>query len=479
MADIIMQSEKGRQRGIHYQFNFSDKPIGEGGMGKVFKGLCVDERSGFTRAVAIKLLYSSLPESAYQRAKREAQMQFRNDNLVEMLDYIEVEEKGKLGEVHKHCYVISELLIGVSLLDILNGKTKDFEGEDVPYAVKMLQEYKNDSEHFAITIVCNILSGLIALHDAGYIHRDIDPSNIILTHDGHIKLIDFGIAKHMNNLTTGDKALTIAGKFMGKPEYAAPELVLGDISHQNQTTDIYAVGILLYQCIVGHPPFEGTRYGILDCQLKTKLPLNNIKNRSLRTIIATACEKKQEYRYQTAAQMRVAIENLYGKKRALSPAKIKMLIGGVVIVIIILASIIYGVKYKQKEAQQEAIAIANTAKLRQEQQQAKNLMEKTISEADVLYQKGMQKEEEDFEKYLISAYTVYANCLKQVQKDSVLSIYERELRTNMDSVIAAIQATQELLQTQATQFEELKEINLSEQYQAKSDSLKNFLNKLQ
>ena len=59
---------------------------------------------------------------------------------------------------------------------------------------------------------------------------------------------------------------------MGKPEYAAPELVLGDIQHQDQTTDIYAMGILLYQCIVGHTPFDGARHEILEHQLKDKLP---------------------------------------------------------------------------------------------------------------------------------------------------------------------------------------------------------------
>lgn len=478
MANIILQSEKSKQRGIHYQFNSSDKPIGEGGMGKVYRGLCVDERTGSTRPVAIKALNSDLPESAYQRAIREAQMQFRNDNLVEMLDYIEVEERGTTGEIRKHSYVISELLIGVSLFDIFEGKTKDFEGEDVSYAVKMLQEYKNDPEHFAITIVRSILSGLMALHDAGYIHRDIDPSNIMLTAEGHIKLIDFGIAKHMKTLTTGDKALTVAGKFMGKPEYASPELALGDISHQNQTTDIYAVGILLYQCIVGHTPFEGTRYEVLENHLKNKLPLNKVKNRSLRTVIATACEKKQEYRYQTAAQMRVAIENLTGKKRALSPAKIKMLIGGGAIIVIVLAAILTGVKYKQKKTQEEANIIAMTAKLQQEQQEARNMMEKALSEADALYQKGKLQDDNDFEQYLLSAYTAYASCLEKAQGDSVLSMYETEIRMKKDSILNDIKATQELLQSQVEGFKEAGEDFLSEQAQAKSDSLNNFLNNL-
>ena len=126
------------------------------------------------------------------------------------------------------------------------------------------------------------------MHDAGYIHRDIDPTNIMITTDGHIKLIDFGIAKKFTTLTNHDKHLTQAGQFVGKPEYAAPELVLGAINEQSQTTDLYAVGILLFQCIVGHVPFQGDRADILQKQLHSPLPLKLIKNRDLRAIIARA-----------------------------------------------------------------------------------------------------------------------------------------------------------------------------------------------
>ena len=306
------------RKGIYYQMDSNDAPIGVGGMGQVFKGICVNERTGSTRPVAIKFMFEDLPPHAIERARREASIQLRNDNLVEMLGFIEIAERTPMGEVKMHYHVVSELLTGVSLSDLMDGKTTDRDGVRVAYADKLLADYKNDSEHFARTIVMNVLSGLMALHDAGYIHRDIDPSNIMVTHDGHIKLIDFGIAKQMNTLTTNDKGLTVAGKFMGKPEYAAPELVLGDIQHQNQTTDIYAMGILLYQCITGHTPFEGPRHEILEQQLKTKLPLGVIKNKAMKEIIATACDKKQALRYQTSAQMRVALETMNGKPMGLT-----------------------------------------------------------------------------------------------------------------------------------------------------------------
>lgn len=162
------------------------------------------------------------------------------------------------------------MLTGVSLSDLLEGKCNDVHGKEIPFVKKMLKDYQTDPVHFAKIIIINVLSGLMALHDAGYIHRDIDPSNIMLTEDGHIKLIDFGICKQVNKLTTHDRGLTTTGVFMGKAEYAAPELVLGDLRSQNQTTDIYAIGILLYQCIVGHVPFEGPSHQVLDKQLHKK-----------------------------------------------------------------------------------------------------------------------------------------------------------------------------------------------------------------
>ena len=342
MSIIRLQGGVEKSRGIYYQLDSNDQPIGVGGMGQVFKGVCVNERTGSTRPVAIKFMFDDLPEHAIERARREASIQLRNDNLVEMLGFIEIAERTPIGDIKMHYHVVSELLTGVSLSDLMDGKTTDRDGVSVAFAEKLLADYKNDSEHFARTIVMNVLAGLMALHDAGYIHRDIDPSNIMVTNDGHIKLIDFGIAKQMNTLTTNDKGLTVAGKFMGKPEYAAPELVLGDISHQNQTTDIYAMGILLYQCITGHTPFEGPRHEILEQQLKTKLPLGPIKNRSFRKIIAKACEKKQIARYQSISQMRAALEMAGSSSASISiPPMVWKAAAAVVVAVLLVGTGVY------------------------------------------------------------------------------------------------------------------------------------------
>jgi len=305
-----LQGRAEAKQGVYYEFDTESEPLGVGGMGKVYEGRCVDERSGMTRKVAIKFMYDDLPDSAIERARREASIQIRNDNLVEMLGFIETETKDVLGESVKHYHVVSELLEGVSLDDMLQGKFLDRKGQVVQYAQKLYDDYRKDVYRFAIQVMRSILTGLMSLHDAGYIHRDIDPTNIMVTRDGHIKLIDFGIAKQLRSLTTNDKSLTVAGVFMGKPEYAAPELVLGDIKSQGVTTDIYAMGILLFQCIVGHTPFEGDRHEVLHKQIHAKLPLHLIKNKDLRKIVEKATQKNRADRFQSAAEFRVALERL-------------------------------------------------------------------------------------------------------------------------------------------------------------------------
>lgn len=310
MSLYHIQGNAEKAAGIYYEFNSDEQPLGEGGMGKVYKGRCINEQTGQSRLVAVKFLYSDLPPYAIEKARREAAIQLKHANLIEMLGFIETESKTVLGEIERHYHVVSELLQGVTLDCLFEGKLTDQEGRPVPYAEKLHKDYKQDCEHFAVEIVKCVLSGLITMHDAGYIHRDIDPTNIMITSDGLIKLIDFGIAKKTNNLTSQDKHLTQAGQFVGKPEYAAPELVLGAINEQNQTTDIYAMGILLFQCIVGHTPFEGDRNEILQKQLHKPLPLKLIKHKGIRRIIKKATNKSRSERYQSAAEFRVALEKL-------------------------------------------------------------------------------------------------------------------------------------------------------------------------
>lgn len=303
-----IQGENDKRHHQYYEFDLDSKPIGEGGMGVVYRGEKIDERSGIRTEVAIKVLHDDLPDEVYARAEREASIQIKHVNLVEMHGLITEHEKDHFGRPLTHHYLISELLHGLDLSDLLKGKFDNTDGSENTYAKKLFNDYMHNRDETSVDIIRNIASGVLALHDRGYIHRDIDPSNIMVTNDGCIKLIDFGIAKNLNTLSTNDRLTTTAGKFIGKAEYASPELVLGDVKSQNYTTDIYALGILLYRLLVGRLPFEGSQYDILQAQQKTKVPVKNIENPALANVVRKATAKSQKDRYGTTAEFRVAID---------------------------------------------------------------------------------------------------------------------------------------------------------------------------
>jgi len=308
MSLIKLQGEKEKLQGIYYEFDANSTPLGEGGMGKVYRGRRINVYTHETRDVAIKFMFAGLPPNVIQRAEDEADIKIHHENLVEMMGFLAVESRMPNGAISVRYHVVSELLIGVSLSDLLQGVVKDQFGNDIPYAQSLYKMYNTEPTKFAVTVIKKILSGIMALHDAGYIHRDIDPSNIMVTQDGKIKLIDFGIAKKVDGLKTHDRNLTTAGQFMGKPQYAAPELIIGDLKNQNKPTDIYAIGILLFQLIVGHLPFEGPSNVVLNSHLHDKMPLRQVKDAALRKIIERATNKDCTKRYTSAAEFRVALD---------------------------------------------------------------------------------------------------------------------------------------------------------------------------
>lgn len=304
MSIIRLQNGNGESN-VYYEFDPSKKPLGEGGMGRVFRGVQVEEGSNGSRKereVAIKCLMEDLPEHAIKRSQREASIRLKNDNLVEMIDFVATHDG-----YATHYHVVSELLNGVNLDELLEGRTTNHDGQPNPTAERLLHNYRENRKAFVGEVFRSILSGIMALHDAGYIHRDIDPSNIMVTSEGKIKLIDFGIAKKVDELLS-EKSLTTPGQFVGKPHYAAPELILGDLRHQSYTTDVYALGIMLFQLVAGHLPFEGSHLEVCEKQKSEKLPLKEIADKTVRKIIEKATEKDQKKRYQSAAEFRVDLD---------------------------------------------------------------------------------------------------------------------------------------------------------------------------
>lgn len=304
----ILQGAEEKRIGIYYEYDPYSRPLGEGGMGVVYKGFRVNMATKTRQVVAIKAMRTGLPQIAYEKAEREASIRLRNDNLVEMLGFIVTNEKEMGGAVTRHYYVVSEFINGVVLGELLKGNYKDRDGIEIPFAKKLYMEYTADKTSVAVRVIKRVLAGIMALHDKGYIHRDLKPSNIMIAKEGNLKIIDFGIAKNVKNLNSGDKMLTSTGEFIGTAEYAPPELIVGAVNDQDYTTDIYQIGILFYELLVGHLPFEGPRYDILQAQLKNPVPVSDIE-RGYRSIVKKATQKKQADRYQSCSEMRTAIDN--------------------------------------------------------------------------------------------------------------------------------------------------------------------------
>lgn len=348
MSIIRLQGEKEKREGTFYEFDSSQKPLGEGGMGKVYRGKQINmHNTSMSRDVAIKFMFAGLPPNVIQRAENEASIRIHNDNLIEMMGFLAVEDRTPNGNVAYRYHVVSELLIGVSLSDLIQGIVTDQNGSPMPYAQTLYKMYTSTPEQFAVQVIKKILSGIMALHDAGYIHRDIDPSNVMITRDGKIKLIDFGIAKKVDGLMSHDRNLTTAGQFMGKPQYAAPELIIGDLKNQNKPTDIYAIGILLFQLITGHLPFEGPSNVVLNSHLHNKLPLNQIKDKRLRDILKRATDKDCTKRYQSAAEFRADLDAYLLKrpKKGFSLGGVfsnKPLLYGAIAAIVVVVGVVVG-----------------------------------------------------------------------------------------------------------------------------------------
>lgn len=300
MAIIKIEGKEEKYGLCHYEYDEADK-IGQGGMGEVFLGKRVDSNNVTTR-VAIKYLTNTQPE-VLAKAREEASIQLLNDNLVYMYGFVEKENEDILTGMQY--YVISEYVDGISLASFITGNLESRDGNINPVIQSKFERFAANREAVATEIIKSLLSAIMSLHDAGYIHRDIDQTNIMVTTDGKYRLIDYGVAKKVNELK---EDCDTKGKLVGKIEYGAPELIQGYISKQNYSTDIYAIGILYFQLITGHLPFTGDRHEILKQQLCNSLPLKEIKTQWIRGIIKKATEKSQSKRYATAAQFRADVD---------------------------------------------------------------------------------------------------------------------------------------------------------------------------
>lgn len=336
----VIEFKSCREQNPRYKYRVDTDlaPLGVGGMGVVYQGKQIDLVTNTGRDVAIKFLKPNLNPAVIERARREADIRLRTDNLIEMIDFVETEHLSESGPII-HYHVVSELIPGVSLLDLLQGKLCDSKGVEIEYAKQLYQFYQERPEQFAIFITRKVLNGLFVLHANNYVHRDIDPSNIMITNSRQIKIIDFGVAKSLHEKNNGNGLATKIGTFIGKPAYSAPELVSGDVPNHKPASDLYSVGIMLYVMMTGKLPFSGSITEISRKVISEPTPVKNIKNGSLRKIIAKATEKSLKKRYASSAEFLVALDRV--KSETYSSKKVFITIS-IVVAISVIAGIILG-----------------------------------------------------------------------------------------------------------------------------------------
>ena len=255
--------------------------LGAGGMARVVAAhdLRLDRR------VAIKLAPASgIDRAGRERFVREARSSagFSHPNAVAVFD---------AGEADGHLYLVMELVDGPSL------------------AARLAEHGPLDIDE-ALTITSAVLAALGAAHAAGIVHRDVKPGNILLGPGGAVKLADFGIAKRLGDISAD---LTGTGQFIGTPKYLAPEQVVGE--PVTPATDLYAVGVVLFEMLAGHPPFEG------DTPIATAIAHRDASIPDLRLVrpdvpghvaaaVARAMAKDPAARFASAGQMAATIRGL-------------------------------------------------------------------------------------------------------------------------------------------------------------------------
>jgi serine/threonine-protein kinase len=249
--------------------------IARGGMAMVYRA----QDTLLNRAVALKILYPELSEDPLfvERFRREAQAaaNLSHPNIVPVFDW------GEDGETY---FIVMELVDGVSLAEMLRNSV-------TLTAARSAQ------------IVAQVAAALGYAHRSGVVHRDVKPGNILITRDGQVKVTDFGIAQAVSS----EDHLAEAGSVMGTATYFSPEQAEG--AAVDGRSDVYSLGVVLYEMLVGRPPFVGdTPVEVSSQHVHNAVPpmsqFSSSVPSDLEAIVMEALNKSPSNRYQSADELR-------------------------------------------------------------------------------------------------------------------------------------------------------------------------------
>ncbi|MGY2001574.1 protein kinase domain-containing protein [Blastococcus sp. SYSU DS1024] len=255
--------------------------IATGGMGQVWRGLDV----ALHRPVAVKVLRSEYTGDptfvARFRAEAQHAAALNHPNIAAVFDY--GEETARDGSGETLAYLVMELV----------------EGE--PLSALLRREGALDAEA-TLSLLGQTAAALAEAHRRGLVHRDVKPGNILVRPDGTVKITDFGIAWSARSV-----ALTRTGQVIGTPQYLSPEQAEG--RHATPASDVYALGLIGYECLTGHPAFDGDNavtIALKQVQQEPE-PLPGALPPGLRTLIGRALVKDPGARFPDGASFAVAV----------------------------------------------------------------------------------------------------------------------------------------------------------------------------
>jgi two-component system, LytTR family, response regulator len=274
--------------------------LGEGGMGEVY--LATDTR--LDRSVALKVLPTAVARdpTRMERFDREA----KAASALNHPNVAHIYEIGEDGGIH---FLVMEFIEGEALDRRIDGR---------PLPVDDIGQ-----------IGAQIADALDAAHAKGIVHRDIKPANLMITPRGIVKVLDFGLAKVMERQSSiesqmATRTLSAAGELIGTVAYMSPEQALGrPVDHR---TDIFSLGVVLYQMATGRTPFEGsspseTIARILGAQPEAIARFNYEVPEDLDRIVRKCLEKDRERRYQSARDLMVDLKGLARERETASPRR--------------------------------------------------------------------------------------------------------------------------------------------------------------
>ncbi len=282
----MSQAEPSKMLGDRYQVG---EVIGRGGMAEVHEGR--DLRLG--RRVAIKILRPDLAKDpTFQaRFRREAQSAaaLNHPNIVAVYDTGEDVLTDPEGQDVVVPYIVMEYVDGMTLRQLLaSGR-------------RLLPER-------ALEIAAGVLTALDYAHRHGIVHRDIKPANVMLTRTGDVKVMDFGIARAINE---AGQTMTSASAVMGTAQYLSPEQARGEVV--DARSDLYSTGVLLYELLVGRPPFTGDSAVSIAYQHVSEMPTPPSQvdpgvSPEIDAVVLRSLAKRADDRYQSAVEFRADVE---------------------------------------------------------------------------------------------------------------------------------------------------------------------------